>query len=270
MTGTSSPIGVFDSGVGGLTILSEVQKLLPKESFIYVADQAYAPYGKKTKIQVKTRALTIAEFLKSKNCKLIIIACNTATITSIDFLRNKISIPIVGVVPVIKTAAKISKTKNVTLYATPSTVKSAYTNRLIKKFAQGIIVHKNGTTGLERIIERGETDSLKIKHILKKSLSTISKQRIDVIILGCTHYPFIKTRIKKIVGNNIKIIDSGEAVARHVKRVLKNEKLLSKEKVEDLYYTTKDNVAFVNAVKKLTGKKISAKKYPYDSARPRK
>lgn len=260
MTGTNSPIGIFDSGVGGLTILSELQKLLPRESFIYVADQAYAPYGKKTKIQVKTRALKIAEFLKSKNCKLIIIACNTATIASIDFLRNKISIPIVGVVPVIKTAAKISKTKNVTLYATPSTIKSAYTNKLIKKFAHDIIVHKNGTTGLERIIEKGEIDSLKINHILKKSLSSVSKQRIDVIILGCTHYPFIKGEIKKIVPSNVFIIDSGQAVARQVKRVLKANNELSKEKRNDLYYTTKDTESFERVVAKLTKKSIISRK----------
>lgn len=260
MTGTNSPIGIFDSGVGGLTILSELQKLLPKESFIYVADQAYAPYGKKTKTQIKTRALKIAEFLKSKNCKLIIIACNTATIASIDFLRNKISIPIVGVVPVIKTAAEISKTKNVTLYATPSTAKSAYTNRLIKKFAQGIIVHKNGTTGLENIIERGETDSLKIKHILKKSLSTISKQGIDVVILGCTHYPFIRDEIKKNVPSNVFIIDSGQAVARQVKRVLKANNELSKEKRSDLYYTTKDAGSFERVAAKLTKKPIASEK----------
>lgn len=258
MTVTNSPIGIFDSGVGGFTILSELQKLLPKESFIYVADQAYAPYGKKTKIQIKTRALKIAEFLKSKNCKLIIIACNTATVASIYFLRNKISIPIVGVVPVIKTAAKISKTKNVTLYATPSTVKSAYTNRLIKKFATGVIVHKNGTTGLERVIERGEIDSLKIKHILKKSLSNISEHAIDVIILGCTHYPFLKKNIQKIVGKKIHIIDSAGAVARQTNRVLSANNLLSKAKQKDLYYTTKDKKTFEKVVVKLMNRNITA------------
>lgn len=254
----TSPIGIFDSGVGGLTILLELKKLLPKESFIYVADQKYAPYGKKTTQQVKERALKIAAFLKGKNCKLIVVACNTATIAAVEALRKKLSIPIIGVVPVIKTAAEISKKKHITVFATPSTIKSRYLERLINKFARGTTVYKNGATGLESIIERGEIGSLKITQILQYTLSEKNLQGSDVIVLGCTHYPFLREKIKKIVGRNIKVIDSGGAVARHTKLVLQNEKLLSSEKTQDLYYTTKDKSAFEMAVRKLTGKKITA------------
>lgn len=260
MADNNSPIGIFDSGVGGLTILIELKRLLPKETFIYVADQAFAPYGKKTNIQIRNRAVKIGKFLYKKNCKIIIVACNTATIAGVAALRKKISAPVIGVVPVVKKAAEISQKKKVAIFATQATIDSFYLDNLIKEFAHGVTVYKNGATGLENTIEKGEINTRKTSQILEKSLIPLLLQDIDVLALGCTHYPFLKKKIEKIVGKNVTVIDSGSAVARQTKRVLKNENLLSIKKQTDLYYTTKDAKDFERVVRILTGEKIFAEK----------
>ncbi|MFI5265155.1 MAG: glutamate racemase [Candidatus Levyibacteriota bacterium] len=255
------PIGVFDSGVGGLTVLVELQTQLPKESFIYIADQKYIPYGTKSRSTVKARALALATFLEEKNVKIIVVACNTATVIAIDALRKECPVPIIGIVPVIKTAAEKTKTKKIAVFATPATTKSAYLTRLIKKFADGAYVYKNGATRLEDLIETGDLTNPKIERILKKHLLLLKKAGVDVIALGCTHYPFLKDRMQKIVGKNILILDSGGAAARQTKRVLEEEEIKAlslAKKSKDWYYTTGDASAFQNVVKKLLGKKIHA------------
>lgn len=252
-----SPIGIFDSGVGGLTILSEIQKLLPQESFIYVADQRHAPYGEKTKLEIQKRALTISHFLLKKNVKLIVIACNTSTIASINTLRRRFKIPIIGVVPVVKRAAETTNTKKIAVFATPSTIRSAYLQKLIKNFAPNAEVLRDGATGLEKLIEMSDLKDEKIQHTLVKHLLPLKEKGVDVIALGCTHYPFVKKQIQKIVGKNILVLDSGGAVARQTKRILEAENALAEKKGKDWYYTTGNKEDFDIVVKKLTGKKIS-------------
>ena len=253
-----SPIGIFDSGVGGLTILSEIQKILPLESCIYVADQKYAPYGEKTKQEIQKRAVNISRFLLKKNVKLIIVACNTATIASIGKLRKTFKVPIIGVVPVVKKAAEKTKTKKIAIFATPSTTKSAYLDELIKSYASGVDVMKDGATGLEKLIEAGNVKNLKIQDTLLRHLLPLKTAGVDVIALGCTHYPFVKSQIQKIVGKNVLVADSGGAVARRLKKVLENEKLLSERKNNDKYYTTGERQRFENVANRLTGDTIEA------------
>lgn len=253
------PIGVFDSGVGGLTILSDLQKLLPNEHYVYVADQAFSPYGKRSLKELQERVTKTTSFLLSKHCKTIVVACNTATVGTIRELRRKFKTPIIGVVPVIKVLAKISKTKKTAVFATPSTIKSIYLDLLISEFGEGISVKKEGETGLEVLIEEGEIESPKIKTILKKHLIPLITSGVDAIALGCTHYPFIKDKMQQITGSSIKILDSGGAVARQTRRVLEVENLISLEKKEkDWYYTTGNALKFDTVVKKLTGKKINS------------
>ncbi len=249
------PIGIFDSGIGGLTILSEAKKLLPGESFVYVADQANHPYGKKDEEQLMKLTADIVDFLVSKNVKLVIAACNTASVHTLDYLRQKYKIPIVGVVPVIKTIANISKTKKAAVFATPATVKSPYLQNLIDKYADGVEIYKVSGTGLEEIIEKGDFDNPKINAILNKHLLSLKEKNVDAIALGCTHYPIIEKQMKKIVGDWAKIVDSGGAVARRVKAVLENEDMLSGEKNEDLYYTTGDVEHFRALAQKILDKK---------------
>lgn len=253
------PIGIFDSGVGGLTVLVELKKLLPQESFIYIADQKYIPYGNKSQNKIKVRALTLAKFLEKKNVKIIVVACNTATVISIDALRKACTVPIIGVVPVIKTAAERTTTKKIAVFATPATTTSAYLTMLIQKFADGTFVYKNGATRLEDLIETGDLTNPKIDTILKEHLLPLKKNGVDVIALGCTHYPFLKDHIQKVVGKNILILDSGGAAARQTKRVLEGIKKLSLAKEsKDWYYTTGDANTFQSVVKKLLGENVNA------------
>jgi glutamate racemase len=251
------PIGVFDSGVGGLTILSDLQKLLPHEQYIYVADQAFAPYGKMSLKELQERTEKITSFLLSKQCKIIVIACNTATVSTVKELRKKFKAPIIGIVPVIKVLAKVSKTKKTAVFATPATIKSIYLDLLISEFGKGINVKKEGETGLETLIEAGDIESSKITGILKKHLLPLKNSGVDTIALGCTHYPFLRKQMQEILGAKVKILDSGGAVARQTKRVLEAENLLSLEKHrKDWYYTTGESLQFDAVVKKLTGKNI--------------
>lgn len=255
-----NPIGVFDSGVGGLTIVSEIKNRLPYESIIYVADQAYMPYGKKTKEEIVERSKKIVEFLAIRKSKAIVAACNTATVMAIDELRNSYSMPIIGTVPVIKTIAERTRTNNIAVFATPLTAKSTYLQDLIKKFAHGKKVLTVGESHLEDLIEEGIIDSKEIKDILTAQLKPLLSENVDAIALGCTHYPFVKDQTKEIVGDSVGVYDSGGAIARRLEAVLGHENLLSKEKGEDLYYTTGDKDKFDKTAEKLTGIKIKSTK----------
>jgi glutamate racemase len=248
----NQPIGVFDSGVGGLSILQELKKILPNENYIFVADQKNVPYGRKTKEQLQGYADKIADFfVNKKKVKAIIIACNTSTVYSIDFLRSKYKIPIIGTVPVIKTLAKLTKTGKTAVFSTPATAKSPYLTELIKKFANGVVVYKVGGTGLEDLIEEGNLDNPKINEILNKFLLPLKQKEVDVIGLSCTHYPFLREKIQKILGQKVTVVDSGGAVARRTREVLTNENLLGNLRSEDNFYTTGDPKKFQKALKSL-------------------
>jgi glutamate racemase len=248
----NQPIGIFDSGVGGLSVLQELKVLLPNETFIFVADQKNVPYGSKTKEELIKFSDKIVDFLvNKKKVKAIVIACNTQTVYSIDFLRLKYKIPIIGTVPVIKTLAKITKTGKTAVLSTPATAKSEYLSNLIEKFAGGIIVHKIGETGLEDLIEEGNLLNPKIDKIFQESLIPLIEKNVDAIALGCTHYPFLRDQIKAITGPKIEIVDSGGAVSRRTKEILIKENLLGNLCLEDLYYTTGDEIKFKKAIKNL-------------------
>jgi glutamate racemase len=251
----NQPIGICDSGVGGLTILREIKKLLPLESFIYVADQKHVPYGGKKTNELHKLSSAIVNFLVLKKAKIIVIACNTSTVHSIDYLRKKYSLPIIGTVPVIKTIANITKTKKTAVFSTPATAKSPYLTKLINKFAKGITVYKIGGTGLEELIEEGDIRSNRIKKILEKSLLPLKKKGVDAIALGCTHYPFLRDQVEELVGESMQIVDSGGAVSRRTRGILTNNKILANKRGNDYYYTTADKEKFTKALDSLLGKK---------------
>ena len=186
----SRSIGIFDSGVGGLSILREVKKYLPGESFIYLADQANNPYGGRSEKEIRKLSSKVISFLLKEDVKLIIIACNTATVSSISYLRKKFDIPLIGVVPVVKTLSKYTKTGRVAVFSTPATSKSKYLTDLIKKFGGDAKVYRIGSSGLEHLIEQGEISGSQIDKTIKKALEPVISENIDCIALGCTHYPF--------------------------------------------------------------------------------
>jgi len=229
------PIGIFDSGIGGLTVLQEIISLLPSESTIYVADQAYFPYGEKTNKEIQKRTEKICQFLIKNKVKLIVVACNTATVAAIDFLRKKFSLPFVGLEPAIKPAAKMTKTGIIGVLVTRRTAKSRRQRKLIEGFAQGKKVVTVDGSELTPLIEAGQ----EVRLVLEKLLLPLKKLRVDVLVLGSTHYPFLKKQIQAIMGPRVKIIDSGKAVAKQVKRVLKENNLLSSQgKGKRLFFTT--------------------------------
>jgi glutamate racemase len=257
------PIGVFDSGVGGLSVLLELKKLLPNEDFVFLADQAYVPYGEKTKTELISRGRKIAEyFLKNYQTKLIVVACNTFTCYAISELRADCQIPIVGTVPAIKPASEKTKNKVVAVMSTPVTSKSPVLRRLIKDFCNGIKVLNIGCFDLEDEVENGSLDGESVALLLQKYLQPIKNSGADHLVLGCTHYPFLRNHIRKILGTKIKLIDGGYGIAKRAKALLVDSRTRNdlKHKGNTKYVTTGDARRFSRVGRELTGEAIQAKK----------
>ncbi|WP_431127683.1 glutamate racemase [Flagellimonas flava] len=239
------PIGIFDSGIGGTSIWREIEKLLPYEDTIYLADSANAPYGAKSKEQILELSIKNTELLLQKNCKLIVVACNTATTNAIDFLRANYDVPFIGIEPAIKPAALHTKTKKVGVLATKGTLSSSLFHSTSKMFAQGITVLEQEGTGLVELIEDGKAHSEETRILLKKYLDPMLEEHIDCLVLGCTHYPYLIPLIMELVPPGLTIIDSGEAVARQTKAVLEKNQLAAptKNKATHRFYTNADTSA---------------------------
>lgn len=255
----NQPIGILDSGVGGLSIWKEIIRTLPNEPTIYLADSMNCPYGDKTPKEIYILAKRLVEFLLEKKVKLIVLACNTITVFCIDRLRSDFpQIPIVGTVPAVKTAAEETKNRKIGILSTMATAKSAYQKDLIAKFAKGVKVINLGTNELVPFVERGELESKEVREILQKTLNKFSREEVNAIALGCSHFPFLKTQIQDIMGDKVKILDSGKAIARQVKRVLTNNNHLSlSNNPSYTFYTTGNTEEFTQVSKRLIGRKIS-------------
>jgi glutamate racemase len=215
----NNPIGLFDSGIGGTSIWSAIHKLLPNEQTIYLADSKNAPYGKKSKDEIIALCVKNTEFLLEKNCKLIVVACNTATTNAIKELRAKYNIPFIGIEPAIKPAATNSKTQTIGILATKGTLSSELFNKSLELYHETTIVEQVGY-GLVELIENGEINSPEMIKLLHSYLDPMVEKNIDFLVLGCSHYPYLIPQIEKIIPKSIQIIDSGEAVARQTLKVL--------------------------------------------------
>ncbi|WP_047247577.1 glutamate racemase [Maribacter thermophilus] len=221
------PIGIFDSGVGGTSIWKEIQYLLPKENCIYLADSINAPYGEKTTDEIIELSVKNTELLLKKNCKIIVVACNTATTNAIGYLRNTYDVPFVGIEPAIKPAALKSKSKTVGILATKGTLTSALFHSTAQNHAEGIEIVEREGKGLVELIEKGELDSETTVSLLKQFIDPMLDRGIDYLVLGCTHYPYLVPVLKRILPEGVKIIDSGQAVARQTKTILEKESILN-------------------------------------------
>lgn len=235
----NEPIGIFDSGIGGTSIWKEVVKLLPNESTIYLADSKNAPYGEKSSEEIIALSVKNTEFLLSKGCKLIVVACNTATTNAIDYLRKNYTIPFIGIEPAIKPAALLSKTGAIGILATKGTLSSKLFEKTTKEYTKNITTIEQDGEGLVPLIEEGKLNSPEINELLTAYLKPMLNFNIDHLVLGCTHYPYLIPEIKKIIGENITIIDSGEAVAKQTKAILEKYNLLlaSTTKSHHQFYT---------------------------------
>jgi len=224
---STQPIGIFDSGVGGTSIWQEIHKLLPHESTIYLADSANAPYGPKGKEAIVNLSIKNTEYLIKQDCKLIIVACNTATTNAISVLRANYNIPFIGIEPAIKPAALNTKTKAVGILATKGTLSSELFHKTNNLFASNIKVIEREGEGIVELIESGQLYSEAMTTLLKSYLKPMIAANIDYLVLGCTHYPYLIPILLNLLPNNVKIIDSGEAVARQTKAILEKHGLLN-------------------------------------------
>jgi glutamate racemase len=220
------PIGFFDSGIGGLSVWSEVVKLLPNEQTIYLADSSHAPYGEKSKDEILARCIANTEFLIKQHCKLIVVACNTATTNSIDYLRSHYPVKFVGTEPAIKPAAFSSESKVIGILATEATLNSELYKHTLSKYEKDVTVVQKQGTGLVSLIEQGKGNSEETMLLLTRFLTPMLDAGIDQLVLGCTHYPFLIPVIKKIIGSNIEIVSGEAAIARRTKKILTEDKLL--------------------------------------------
>jgi len=236
----NKPIGIFDSGIGGTSIWAEIHQLLPNEKTIYLADSKNAPYGQKSKAEIIALSCKNTEFLLNMNCKLIVVACNTATTNAIQELRAKYNVPFIGIEPAIKPAATNSKTQTIGILATQGTLNSELFNKNVEKFHNTKIIEQVGH-GLVQLIEKGEINSPEMTQLLRSYLDPMIEADIDYLVLGCSHYPYLIPQIKKILPAHIHIIDSGEAVARQTQNVLKDKVGFSSvENSEPIFYTNSD------------------------------
>ena len=255
------PIGIFDSGVGGLSILKELQLLLPNEDFVFLADQFHVPYGEKNKRQLALLSFRVTNYFLTHNIKLMVVACNTATCYTIGSLRKKYSLPIVGTVPAVKLASENTKTGLIAVISTPATAKSNALKQLIKNYCQNITVLNIGCKNLENAVETGKLNSTEVANLLIKYLEQVQHSNIDYLVLGCTHYPFLKDNIQKLVNPSVKIIDSGSAIAKRVKSLLVSHLIenTQKERGRISYFTTGSAVKFSTVAEQLLGYRVRAK-----------
>lgn len=225
---SSKPIGMFDSGVGGLSVWKEVAKLLPAENIVYFADSGNCPYGTKSKEEIIALCDKISDFLLTEGCKIIVVACNTATSAAIDYLRAKFThISFVGMEPAIKPAALNSQTGSIGILATAGTLKGRLFNDTKARFASNVKVDIQVGEGLVELVEQGKTGTPQAEVLLRKYIEPMLADNIDHLVLGCTHYPFLIEDIRKIAGEKLILLDPAKAIAQRVKQLLTEQGLIN-------------------------------------------
>lgn len=249
------PIGVFDSGVGGLSVLLEIKRLLPEENIVYYADSAYCPYGLKSPEEIVSRSFSICDFLISCGSKMLVVACNTASVAGLDIYRQRYNIPIVGMEPAVKPATAATRNGRVGVLATGVTLSGNRFSSLLERYQNGSEVFSQPCPGLVEMVEMGHSDFPETIALLKKYIDPLLERGVDTIVLGCTHYPFLKKSVQAVAGPGITIIDTGEAVARQVKRVMARHGLenQSGQRGGETFHTSGNTEEVSPVIKKLWG-----------------
>ena len=238
-----SPIGIFDSGVGGISVLRAIREQMPEESVIYFGDQGHIPYGSRPMLQIREFSEAITKFLLEKGAKIIIVACNTASAASLKYLRAQFpQVQFVGMEPAVKPAAERTQTGKVGVLATPATFQGALYASVVERFANGVVLFQETCPGLVRQIEQGNLDGEETRRILEDALLPMLEQNIDTVVLGCTHYPFVIPLIQEIVGPGIRVIDPAPAVAKQTGRLLEAQGMRnnSRSRGNVTFYTSGD------------------------------
>ena len=256
-------IGVFDSGIGGLTVVKELMRQLPHENIVYLGDTAHVPYGIKSAATITRFTLNNILFLLKQNVKLIVIACNSASSLALREIRDHFSVPIIGVIePGAREAARATKTNCVGVIGTKATVNSGAYEKEIRKINRAIKVVGKPCPMFVPLVEEGWLNQAETASIAKKYLLPLVKKnrKIDTLILGCTHYPLLKTTIRKVLGKRIRLIDSAQQVVRGVKETLENKGIIninSKRKAKHKFYVTDDPEGFAHQAESFLGEELS-------------
>lgn len=235
-----APIGVFDSGVGGLSVLREIRRLLPHEDLVYVADSGNAPYGDQPKAFIEQRAVAILNFFLEQHAKAVVVACNTATGMAVDALRSRYSLPIVAIEPAVKPAASMTESGVVGVLATTQTIASERFAKLVERHANDVEVIAQPCPGLAEQVEKGEFATGATRALVDQYVRPMIDKGADTIVLGCTHYPFLSDVIREVAGPDVTLIDPAVAVARELRRRLEAEGLLTSEEREgsEVFWTS--------------------------------
>ena len=250
-------IGIFDSGVGGLSVLREIRAQLPQADLLYFGDNLHIPYGLRSLAEVRGFSEAITRFLLDHGAHVIVVACNTASAAALKYLRAMFpEAPFVGMEPAVKPAAEQTQTGVVGVLATPATFQGELFNSVVERFAREVTVLREVCPGLVEQIEVGELDSPQTEALLRGWVEPMLAQNIDVLVLGCTHYPFVIPLLKKICGPGVRVIDPAPAVARQTARVLEAFPQTAGEQVSKgaggiVYYTSGELQAFQHALEKL-------------------
>lgn len=256
MSQQSQPIGVFDSGVGGLSVLRAMRELMPEEPVIYFGDQGHVPYGPRPQGQVRDFSEAITRFLLEHGAKLIVVACNTASAAALHYLRDRFPhVSFVGMEPAVKPAAEYTRSGLVGVLATPATFQGALYASVLERFANGVQVLQHTCPGLVYQIEKGNLDGKETRAILEEALHPMLDRGIDTVVLGCTHYPFVIPLIEQIAGDSVRVIDPAPAVAKQAKRLLEAQGMKNPqgERAEVHLYTSGDIEAFTSLLPELLG-----------------
>jgi glutamate racemase len=224
---STAPIGVFDSGVGGISVLREIRRLLPHEQLIYYADSAYCPYGEKSREDIIARACHITDTLLARGAKMVVVACNTATIAAVEHLRATYPVPFIGMEPAVKPAVAQTRSGVVGILATGASLGGEKFHRLLAQHAQGVRVITQPCHGWVECVEAGDLSSAATVELVRRYCEPLLAEHADTLVLGCTHYPFLRPVIAGVVGPQVAVLDTGAAVARQAQRVLMRERLQS-------------------------------------------
>jgi glutamate racemase len=254
---SGAPIGLFDSGVGGLSIWRQVVHALPSESLLYVADQANVPYGHRSADEIQANSLGIADYLVAQGCKAIVVACNTASAVALEPLRQRFpQLPILGLDPAVKPAVQLTRSGVVGVMATPATFQGQLYRATVGRYATAVQVVEQVCVGLAELVEQGDLEGPDCDARLMGYLQPMLDAGADTIVLGCTHYPFVIESIRRLVGPAMAVLDPAPAVARHLADVLRQAELLAMDSAGVLaprFATTADPLAFNRALSRLVG-----------------
>lgn len=256
-------IGVFDSGVGGLSVLQHIRQALPDERLIYVADSGHVPYGDKSPAFIEARSLAIAHFLVEQGAGAIVIACNTATAAAVTALRSRFPLPVIGMEPAVKPAVAATRSGVVGVLATVGTLESARFAALLERYGEEVEIVTQGCPGLVEQVEQGDMDSVRTRALIERYTAPLLARGADTLILGCTHYPFLAASIRSVVGDGVALVDTGAAVARHLQHRVDTElPPASASAASELFFTSGDPAEAARIMSILWGREVSVSLLP--------